>query len=436
MVKNLERFRDSLVASFKSVLDGGKKATLIRIAHVGGTEEDSIVGVCEDHICSFIPTSGDVVTCLRHLKKEGVVILSLNKGSDLGKPMCLHADPLIFALKGGNKAILSLTYGENDVEPKYIWYKFVREKNWDTNNIDAYILFNSSFIVQDDIVIQLIHGGFKAAMWNPLGCFKASTPPKYCLTFPQVDEHLRDEVLERVQVNPHWIRGDYEGEDVDENNYILMILGDKEKENWFFSLPIAPPLLYFLAQRDKNKLDLSRRVIETRLGRNRERVSEVLKTYGLNDIPSDIRQLLDIFMMKSYYYGKPLDFIGAFRDEIEEIVEKDSRLFYKECYNGCSKKYKNKREIEICAKDCVELRTVLDLISQFHTTPQYRYRYRYGRINYSYLDFIVSRDFHDSCMKRAPNDGERYRCSIAWVFGLSLLVLLDSYIRFVKGDKS
>jgi len=278
MIDNLKRIICSLASSFDDVLNKRKEAVLIRIAHVGATDKDPIQGWCRnDHICIFIPTSSDEPTCLRYLsysKESGKAAAEALPIQNMVKPRCLHADPLIYALKkekgaGEKKLILSLTYGEDDLEPKYVWYKFVREKNWNTDNIDAYVLFNSSFIVQDGIGIQLIHGGFKATMWNPLGCFKA--PQNYCLQF-RVNEHQKSEILERVQVNPHWIRGDYEDEDVDENNYILMILGDKEKENWFFSLPIAPPLLYFLAQRNRNKLDLSRKVIETRLGRNRERV--------------------------------------------------------------------------------------------------------------------------------------------------------------------
>jgi len=35
----------------------------------------------------------------------------------------LHADPLIFA-KSGDRHIESITYGENDVEPKILWYHY------------------------------------------------------------------------------------------------------------------------------------------------------------------------------------------------------------------------------------------------------------------------------------------------------------------------
>jgi len=242
------------VSSFNDVLNGRKKAVLIRIAHVGATGRDPIRGVCEnDYICKSIPTTSEnEPTLLRYLScKEGKPTLESTriKNVDFSKPTDFHADPLIYALRikeGKSKLILSLTYGENDVEPKRIWYNFVKEKRWgwSTDNVEAYVLFNSTFTVHN-LNIQLIHGGFKAVMSNPLGCFGASTPPKYCLEF-QVDENTKDGILERVQVNPHWIRGDFENENISALDFILMMVGNES--SWFFSLPIAPPPLYFIAQ--------------------------------------------------------------------------------------------------------------------------------------------------------------------------------------------
>jgi len=455
IISNLKQFIDDLAKSFRSVLGGGKEAVLVRIAHVGATirnyiivDNQPIIGKCgDDYNCLFVPIPGDVSTCLLYLVKNEPRRLHIQKGQQkepIKLPIDLHADPLIYALKeegGEAKPILSLTYGEDDAEPKHIWYKFVKDKGWSTNNIDAYVLFNSSFIVQDSIDIQLIHGGFKAVIWNPLGCFKASTPPDYCLQFPQVDEHLRSRILERVHVNPHWIRGDYENENVDKNEYILMIVGD-DKSSWFFSLPIAPPPLYFLAQRKEDKINLSRNMIRSRLGRDedevRRRVSEVLEKYELNNIPSDMRQLLDRFIVKNYYCGTDLGFIGMFRNKVEETMERNHNEFYGRCLEECSKEYGDREDIRECAKDCVTLHIVPDLMLQFHATPQYRPTYRGGCIirygNYSYLDFVVSKKWYEECIKNTSGE-ERYRCSIAWVFGLSLLVLLDSYIEFVEGSK-
>jgi len=458
VISNLKQFIDDLAKSFRSVLSGEKKAVLIRIAHVGATISNSIVidnqlviGKCGDgYNCLFVPIPGDVSTCLLYLvdRKElrRLYILKDQQKEPIKLPIDLHADPLIYALKeegGETKFILSLTYGEDDAEPRHIWYNFVKEREWSTNNIDAYVLFNSTFIIQDGIDIQLIHGGFKAVMWNPLSCFKASTPPEYCLQFPQVDEHLRSRILERVQVNPHWIRGDYKDENVKKDDYILMIVGDES--SWFFSLPIAPPPLYFLAQWKENKINLSRNIIRSRLGRDeeevRKRVSEVLETYGLNDIPVDMRQLLGRFMVESYYRGEASDFVKAFRNKVEKIMEEYHNEFYDKYRNGCcSKEYKDELDIKQCAKDYLaRCHIVPDLIQKFHATPQYRPTYEDGRIvrygNYSYLDLVISKKDYENCMRCMEcisDSGETYRCSIAWVFGLSLLVLLDSYVRFVE----
>jgi len=84
--------------------------------------------------------------------------------------------------------------------------------------------------------LQILHGGFKATMWNPPGCFEASAPPEYCLPFPQVDKQLRSRMLERVQVNPHWIQGDYVNESVSDFGRYILMMGNES--SWFFSLPM------------------------------------------------------------------------------------------------------------------------------------------------------------------------------------------------------
>jgi len=424
MINNLELFRNSLVASFREVLNGGKKATLIRIAHVGASTEDPFVGTCEkvlekhEDACIFIPISSCEATFLRHLAKNMPTPIIVNN-KPLEGLLCLHADPLIYAVKGG-RLILSLTYGEDDAEPKYIWYNFVKEKKWgwNTSNVDAYVLFNSSFIVKDDIDIQLIHGGFKAVMWNPLGCFKDSR--NYCLQF-QVDEHQRSRILERVQVNPHWIRGDYENEDVsDFRGYILMIVGDDkiedDKSSWFFSLPIAPHILYpYVYCRSKEekkekeyckseKLDLAVDIIRSRLGTEngiRERVGGVVELLE-SDIKGDeerehleqVRSVLED-MLRSYASGTLSPQVESWLGECEKSVKDKKRA------------------------------ALLRLFKEGGIIPKYWFdkERKEHTINASYLDIAI---MHPSNYKR------RDLGILAWAFGLALIVLIDSYIEFVK----
>jgi len=368
-----------------------------------------------------------------------------------------HADPIIFVQRNGDSEIVpSITYGENNAEPWYIWIDWLKawlgDQQVNTSRVDAYVFFNSTFEIEDDFItsfkstkggekleLQLIHGGFKAIAWNDLSCF-IEGEREDCLTFENVDF---DAVRKRVMLNPHYLRL----EDRTEGG-ILMIVGDEN--SWFFSLPIAPPPLYFLAQ-GREKINLSRNIIKARLGideeeirdeeKVRDRVSEVLRNHRLNGIPDDMQQLLVRFMAESYYYrDKPSDFVKAFRDKVEKIMEEYHNEFYSKYLNGCCKEYEDEVRIKQCAAYYVaRCHIAPDLIQKFHATPQYRPSKdgRYG--NYSYLDLIISRKDYENCMRCMEcisYSGETYRCSIAWVFGLSLLVLLDSYIRFVKGDES
>jgi len=133
-----------------------------------------------------------------------------------------------------------------------------------------------------------------------------------------------------------------------------------------------------------------------------QRARNVLRE--LNSVPEHIQQYLKEFLVESYYSGEASGFIESFRKEINTITRKGG--------------YKS--------------RVVEEILEHYNATPQIR---RVGNIlcpNYSYLDIIVSKKAYGECLNRISNSKEAYRCSIAWVFGLSLLVLLDSYIEFVN----
>jgi len=330
---------------------------------------------------------------------------------------------------GEAKPILSLTYGENDVEPKHVWYNFVKESKWgwNTSNVDAYILFNSSFYVKyvKNVPIQMIHGGFKAVMWNPLGCFKASTPPDYCLSFSQVDKNLKSRIPERVQVNPHWIRGDYENEDIsDYYGYILMIVGDDkiedDKSSWFFSLPIAPHILYLyvyhkLYEYGKlneeeliKKLNLAVNIIRSRLGTEndiRERVNRVVELLKSDIKRDEERKYLD--------------------NEVRPVLEDMLRSYASKTLSEQVKGW-----LEECEKSVKDGRrtALLQLFEKGGVIPKYWFDKKRGdTINASYLDIAIMH----------PSNYENKDLGVlAWAFGLALIVLMDSYTEFVKRGTS
>lgn len=82
------------------------------------------------------------------------------------------------------EAVLSLTYGENNEEPMLIWLeKPKREK--DISKIDAYVLFNTTYLVSNyEKELQFIQGGFKAKAWDYIQCFREDYRryPNECLT--------------------------------------------------------------------------------------------------------------------------------------------------------------------------------------------------------------------------------------------------------------
>jgi len=428
LIENLRKFVESFAQSLKEALSG-RKIILVRIAHVGesnkgfmrkiysATPETVFVPISSGDEPNEYPNARGFYKCIKYIGAGGFEPRCVDNFPD----KALHADPLIFA-KSGDRHIESITYGENDVEPKILWYHLIKEMRLDTSKIDAYVLFNSTFRIADEecMDLQILHGGFKATMWNPPGCFEASTPPEYCLPFPQVDKQLRSRMLERVQVNPHWIQGDYVNESVsDFGRYILMMIGNES--SWFFSLPIAPPPLYFLAQ-GSEKIVRSRSVIRMRLGRDedevRNKVSEVLETYGLHDLPEDVRKDLYEFL-NSYYSGEISNLVVSFKKRVEEILKRNYE------------QYKSKADGR--AYTIPELLKYFSAIPQCKIDEKYKYKRKYIKYgNYSYLDFLVIKEWREDGVSHTSNE-ERYSiCTLAWVFGLSLLVLLGSYIRFVE----
>jgi len=435
LVENLESFTRNLAESFKNVLKENKRALLIRVAHVGSL--GYMEGVFEpNHRTIFIPIIGEEYEAgfisesgnIHQLFIDPLCRAKAKEGKRFrGIPALFHADPLIYYAEMESEykyyektyeetesirdMQLSATYGENDVEAYVSWLEALVENKADTTNVDAYVIFNSTFYIDDlNIDLQIIHGGFKASHWSPLGCYIDSSRPDLCCFDPPSDIHV---VKNRVSLNPHYIRyREYvkNGEEWERACFneeaTLMIIGDigdkSDKGNWFFSLPIAPPPLYFIAQ-GRAKTEKSREIVRRRLGGGeeevRQRVREVLEKRGLNDVPEGIQQSLGEFLVRNYYRGEASGFIGSFRETVEKILRQG-----------------------IKRKECAEA-----LLGYYHATPQC-----IGKGNYSYLDLIISKRAYEDCTKEASNSNEAYRCSIAWVLGLSLLVLLDSYVRFVE----
>jgi len=110
----------------------------------------------------------------------------------------------------------------------------------------------------------------------------------------------------------------------------------------------------------------------------------------LDNVPENIWQFLNEFLVRNYYRGevKASDFIESFRKGVEEIIHRNR------------------------GKDRSQIAE--EVLARYYATPQIRY----SNGNYSYLDLIIWRDYK--------------KCSLAWVLGLSLLVLLGSYVGFVE----
>jgi len=249
---------------------------LIRIAHIGSLgyaegvfrPNHKIVFIPitgEEYEAGFIGESGDI----HRLVVDPLCCAKAKEGKCFtGTPALFHADPLIYYAEMESKyryyektcektenlkdVRLSATYGENDVEAEVAWLKALAENKLGVTDVDAYVIFNSTFYIDDlNIDLQMIHGGFKAWHWSHLGCYiGSSSSGLYCFDLPS-NSH---KIVERIRLNPHYIRyqeykkwyGEKCVRECFNEEAILMIVGDES--SWFFSLPIAPPPLYFIAQ--------------------------------------------------------------------------------------------------------------------------------------------------------------------------------------------
>jgi len=358
MVENLRNFKKALVQSLNDVLSGDKRAVVIRIAHVGGYCKGVFSGRQE---CIFMPITGDDKQKEPYSKVEYVGVSNEhNKRWKYG----YHADPLIFAKKPDGELVRSITYGENDVETMAAWIDLWSNERGevDVSKIDAYVLFNSTLRMDDyKKGFQVIHGGFKAEIWGDISCFKDSK--EQC---PKFDFRS---VADRVEVNPHWLRGDSDG--------ILMMVGDSE--SWFFSMPIAPPPLYFLAQEKEEKIEASKKLIHDLSLQNGKEARELLGKVDENQ-----EKWLKLFL-DAYCRG------GDFGiEEVKELVREYQQM-------------KRKKVAEMC-------------LSEIGFTPQWKW-------NYSYLDLVITNE-------REIVKNPEY----SWGLGLLLLLTIDSYLRRLGKD--
>jgi len=417
---NLEVFRNSLVESFKKVLNEEKRFLLIRVAHTGLRKKDvkdprdlskcrsiDINESSKEDYCLFKPIESIENVKIKYLSNNTI----LNQPSYEGG---YHTDPIIYYAyveKGSEISTknlsTSITYGENDVEPLYLWLKIVQERCLSGEDIDAYVLFNSTFYIEElKAAFQIIHGGFKALMWNPISCYDPQRYGGYCLRFPHIKISSFN-ILRRVWGNPHWIRGDHECEDVRYiHSIILMIIGDES--SWFFSLPIAPPPLYFLVPQGEDSIGASKKVIAKRLGLIGDKdiekekksieekfesiLSNIASNLGLKEdvLTLTLRFLVENYYYENYYYGRPFGIIDQFKNDVKNFIKQLNDRVY----------------------------SASAILSAFGATPQC-----IGNGNYSYLDLLITKDAYDQCRKDGSNVS--IKICLSWILGLSILVLLN-----------
>jgi len=369
MFENLAKFKDQLVQSLQGVLNGEKRAVLVRIAHVGlKTDEKQlindeqilrVVNVCENiyqanQTCYFAPIIGDEKD--RERFKVGYFVNSERSTQSpiLTYEYGFHADPLIFARRPNGELVESVTYGEDDPEPRCLWLRDPSDHCGNfapKNKTDAYVFFNSTFVMRDyGIDFQVIHGGFKAEGWKDISEFREN-----------ID---RNKYRDRIEVNPHWVRGDDEG--------ILMIVGDVG--TWFFSMPIAPPPFYFIAQGDR-KVKQSTKII-----------NELLQ----QDIKEQLTTLKNKLRMKDNEVVKEaLAFVKMYK---QGKIEDDNSLLAQSLYT---------QRVVAAAR----------LLEEDSFTPQIKF-------NHSYLDLYLTK----------PKDGQ---LKPSWYIAILLLLLIDNYINKV-----
>jgi len=367
LLENLAKFKERLSESMKSVLDGSEKQVLIRIVNVGATRRDldrvsssNNVSVRELHFCENVLTSSVKCFFLPSTATGGQsepylrvgYVASAEGFSQFTYKRGFHADPLIFAEDDSGNIVASITYGDESREMRYLWGKS-REPG-----VDAYLLFSSFLYLRDyRNRILTIHGGLKAEAWCEL---------RNC--------ELEEEVLKRIRLNPHVLRGDREG--------VILVAGGTE--SWFFSVPVAPPPLYFLAlpnlgrAKKRGFLKMIRHVFYIR---ERDVLSEALNRVVTKlQIPEAISDDLMNFLLTCYAPGKPVGEIRLLHDYID----------------FCSR------------KGLVEL-----IADKFGLVPQCR---SFSHLN---IDLLLKPNFE----KELP-----------WLTALATLVLIDAYLERTRSE--
>jgi len=402
MFENLRIFKKQLEQSMQGVLSGKRRAVLIRIAHVGLTEKGGRsvekenpqckkIFYCEkvyeaQQRCYFVPIIG-VENAREYF---GNVEYWVNSGqgtqcSTLKYSYGFHTDPLIFARTSDGRLVESITYGEDDVETTLAWLEIpFKEFGEETprNSVDAYVLFNSTFYMEDyEIDFQVIHGGFKAEEWDDISCFRRCNELK--------------NYRHRVEVNPHWIWRDSYG--------ILMSVGDEK--TWFFSMPIAPPPLYFKAQTNKDKINASKVMIGKLLGNVDSRkliskASHVLEQLHYDEI---LLQLM----------------IDIYRDR--EKTSTDSQQSSETILETMLKLKEIEKEVHEIKDYYQMIQAASKFLNQYGFTPKILYnsdKHLYEP-NYSYLDLYLTK----------PEGGQ---LKPSWYIAILLLLLIDTYLDTVK----
>jgi len=278
------------------------------------------------------------------------------------------------------------------------------------------VLFNSTFRIvnEDSTPIQMLHGGFKASAWNYLSCIFREIEGA-CLEFRSFRGVSEAEVHERFDPNPHVLRRtEAEVEQLLREGKIfpeLMILGDKE--SWFFSLPIAPHILYPYvyskseSEEKEKKLNRAVNIIRSRIGTEKDIEERITKVVGLleGDTKGDEeRKHLELVrleledMLKKYASGTLSSQVEGWLEECREKVRIGRRT------------------------------ALLQFFKESGVIPKYVFdKYNKNDINASYLDIAI---MHPSKYER------RDLGVLAWAFSLALIVLLDSYVEFVKQKAS
>ncbi len=353
--------RDSFRESLKKALKG-EKTVIIRIAHVG--ENKKRRSSIKNNKCYFIPIThySREYEEIKYLNNENKHSLKADKESN----KYYHADPLIYAQKNEeDKITLSLTYGENDIETILSWIIIPEKIEIDPNTIDAYVFFNTTFVINNDYKyhIQLIHGGFKVDAYDYIRNFKYYFENNNNI-FYNTNKIDKEKMKKRVELNPHWI-----AEHQNNGGGILMMVGDEYK--WFFGVPIAPHILYPNVYPKPEKLEKRKKYIKSFL-KNKIEVEKYINEFEINyETESILKDYLNNYI-KGEKYNLPLPNLSS----IISRKEMACKILNKYCF-------------------------VPQIKSKDH------------KYNFSYLDIILNKN----CLNK-----------YSFSFAMFLYILLDSFL--------